>query len=46
MNADKILRMLNAFYRKMTEINGEPPMPEDEFKKRKDLIKNEWKNDL
>jgi hypothetical protein len=43
LNVDKILRILNAFYKKMTEINGEPPMPEDEFKRRKELIKKEWK---
>ena len=38
MNADKIMRILNAVYKKMTERNGEPPMPEDVFKQRKEVI--------
>lgn len=46
LNADKILRILNAFYKKMTEVNGEPAMPEDEFKRRKGIIKEEWKKAL
>ena len=38
MNADKIMRILNAVYKKMTERNGEPPMPERVFKQRKEVI--------
>ena len=35
---EKILRMLNAFYRFKTEKEGQKPIPEDVFKERKEVI--------
>ena len=35
---EKILRILNAFYRFKTEKEGQKPIPEDVFKERKEII--------
>lgn len=35
----KIMRVLNSVYSYMTEHNGQEPMPMQEFKRRKDVIK-------
>ena len=37
-NTDKIMRVLNAFYKYMTEQNGIEPMPMEVFKERKKVI--------
>ena len=39
MNTNKIMRMLNAVYKHMTEKNGVEPIPENVFRERKDVIK-------
>ena len=36
---DKIIRALNAFYKCKTERDGAKPLPEEVFKKRKDIIR-------
>ena len=38
MTTDKIMRSLNAVYKRMLEQKGEPPIPEDVFKQRKVVI--------
>lgn len=37
-DANKIMRVLNAFYRHMTEKDDQPPMPMEVFKERKKII--------
>ena len=37
-DTSKIMRVLNAMYAKMTEINGAEPMPAEVFKERKRII--------
>ena len=37
-NTNKIMRILNAMYARMTEINGAEPMPAEVFKERKRII--------
>lgn len=37
-STDKIMRVLNAIYAYMTEINGVEPMPKDIFKERKAIV--------
>lgn len=37
-NTNKIMRVLNAMYARMTEINGAEPMPAEVFKERKKII--------
>ena len=37
-DTSKIMRVLNAMYARMTEINGVEPMPAEVFKKRKRII--------
>ena len=37
-NTNKIMRVLNAMYARMTEINGIEPMPAEVFKERKKII--------
>ena len=37
-NTNKIMRVLNAMYARMTEINGVEPMPAEVFKERKRII--------
>ena len=37
-NTDKIMRVLNAIYIRMTELNGAAPMSEEVFKMRKSII--------
>ena len=39
LNPNKIIRVLNAVYKKMTEVNGKEPIPEIVFHKRKEIIK-------
>ena len=39
MNTNKIMRMLNAVFKKMTEVNGKEPIPEIVFHERKEIIK-------
>ena len=39
----KILRVLNAFYDKLTERDGKEPMPIEEFKRRKQVINEQSK---
>ena len=39
LNPSKIIRVLNAVYKKMTEVNGKQPIPEIVFHERKDIIK-------
>ena len=39
LTTNKIMRMLNAVYKKMTEVNGKEPIPEIVFHKRKVIIK-------
>ena len=46
MTTDKIMRILNAVYKRMTELNDEPPMPEDVFKERKEMIKAAWEGKM
>jgi hypothetical protein len=38
-NTDKIMRVLNAIYARMTEVNGVAPMPAEVYKERKKKIK-------
>lgn len=38
-NTDKIMRVLNAIYARMTEANGVMPIPAEVFKERKKKIK-------
>ena len=38
MTTEKIMRILNAVYKRMAEQKGEPPIPEDVFKQRKEVI--------
>ena len=42
-NTSKIMRVLNGIYSYMTEHNGQEPMPLQEFKRRKDIIKKQSK---
>lgn len=42
-NTSKIMRVLNCIYSYMTEHNGLEPMPEQEFIRRKDIIKRQSK---
>lgn len=37
-DTSKIMRVLNAMYARMTEINGVEPMPAEVFKERKNTI--------
>lgn len=37
-NTNKIMRVLNAMYARMTEINGVEPMPTEVFKGRKRIL--------
>lgn len=37
-NTSKIMRVLNAFYLRKTELNGTEPMPIEVFKQRKKVI--------
>ena len=37
-NTNKIMRVLNAMYARMTEINGAEPIPSEVFKERKKII--------
>lgn len=37
-NVDKIMRLVNAFYRYMTYMNGEPPFPQETLNQRKKII--------
>ena len=37
-NANKIMRVLNAFYQYLTEQDGKEPMPIEVFKERKKMI--------
>ena len=37
-NTNKIMRILNAMYARMTEINGAEPMPAEVFKERKRIL--------
>ena len=46
MTTDKIMRILNAVYKRMTELNDEPPMPEDVFKERKEMINAAWEGKM
>ena len=39
LTTNKIMRMLNAVYKKMTEVNGNEPIPEIVFHERKNIIK-------
>jgi len=39
LTTNKIMRMLNAVYKKMTEVNGKEPIPEIVFHERKNIIK-------
>ena len=39
LNPNKIIRVLNAVYKKMTEVNGKEPIPEIVFYERKEIIK-------
>ena len=38
MTTDKIMRSLNAVYKRMSEQKGEPPIPEGVYKQRKEVI--------
>lgn len=42
-DTSKILRVLNAFYDKLTERDGKEPMPIEEFKRRKQVINEQCK---
>lgn len=42
-NTTKIIRVLNAIYTKMTEVNGMEPMLTEVFKERKSIIKQQSK---
>lgn len=42
-NTNKIMRVLNAMYARMTEINGVEPMPVEVFKERKSIINKQSK---
>jgi hypothetical protein len=39
LNPNKIIRVLNAIYKRMTEVNGKQPIPEIVFHERKEKIK-------
>ena len=42
-DTSKIMRVLNSIYSYITEHNGQEPMPLQEFKRRKEIIKNQSK---
>ena len=45
LTTNKIMRILNALYKKMTEVNSKEPIPEIVFLERKEIIKRLSKGD-
>jgi len=45
LTTNKIMRILNALYKKMTEVNSKEPIPEIVFLERKEIIKKLSKGD-